>query len=46
MELIEIIDGEVRAAAALDAERERVAARPKAEEVTLRMDPELDGVGR
>jgi hypothetical protein len=46
MEVIEIIDGEVRAAAALDVERERGAARPKAEEVTLKTDPELDGVAR
>ena len=39
MEPIEIIDGEVRAAA------ERDAARPKAEEVTLKTDP-AEGDGR
>jgi len=39
MEPIEIIDGEVRAAT-LDVERERDVTRPKAEEVTLRTDPE------
>jgi len=46
MEPMEIIDGEVRAAAKLDVERERDVTRPKAEEVTLRTDPELDGVVR
>ena len=41
IEVIERADGEVSPPATLDTERERA---PIAEDVTLRMDPEFDGV--
>jgi hypothetical protein len=45
MEPIDIMEGEVRAPT-LDVERVRDVTRPKAEEVTLRTDPEWDADGR
>jgi hypothetical protein len=48
MDVIEMVEGEVSPAATLVTEREPVrdTARPNAEEVTLCVDPEVDGVVR